>query len=284
MQPAKFTNPLFKKPKEELKEGSRKVLKEELQQGIRQGLWHFAQSSGAVHNSYGAEYQDNVIDTGFSFLNESLAVGGWPTNTTSEIALQEPGVGELRLMLPALKSLINTQQKEVLWIAPPYQPHAHALLKEELDINRLTLVESHSLADVLWCAEQALKADCCAAVFIWTGKQALEQRASRRLQLAVERSHSWLVHFRHSECLRHASAAKLRLQLQASTTNKLQIKINKQPMAWGGQECAVSLSPYYEQWQRIDTQSLPVKSHQLNKRRAISSIRAISQIRAISVS
>jgi len=91
----------------------------------------------------------------------------------------------------------------------------------------------------------------------WTGQHALNQKQSRRLQLMAEKSNTWLVQFRHNTCLQQASAARLRLELSANQQGTLSVQVHKQPEAYGGQQCAVSLAPHYEQWQRIPVALLP---------------------------
>ncbi|NND01116.1 MAG: hypothetical protein HKN85_13125 [Gammaproteobacteria bacterium] len=113
------------------------------------------------------------------------------------------------------------------------------------------------MQDTLWAAEQALLAECCTAVFTWTGNHNLSTRDLRRLQLAAEKNHTWNVLFRHSDCLKQSSAAGLRLHLQSNTYSQLDIHILKQPQGWGGQRCKLSLQPHYENWQRLPAHLLP---------------------------
>jgi protein ImuA len=50
-------------------------------------------------------------------------------------------------------------------------------------------------------------------VLLWP--EFLDDQASRRLQLAAEKGHSWAIAFRPLTARRQASAAALRLELQA---------------------------------------------------------------------
>lgn len=43
-----------------------------------------------------------VIDTGYAALFAELPGGGWPVSTLIELLLQQVGVGEIRLLRPAL--------------------------------------------------------------------------------------------------------------------------------------------------------------------------------------
>lgn len=208
------------------------------------------------------------LDSGYDVLNEQLHSNGWPLSTTTELGFSEHGIGELRLLIPALRELQkNTQQQNIIWIAPPFLPYAPSLLKEEIDTDKLTIVQTNTVQDTLWAAEQALIAECCAAVFCWTGTYNLNNHQLRRLQLASEKTHSWNILFRHSDCLKQASASGLRIHLKSNSHSKLDLHILKQPNGWGGQHCSLSLHPHYENWQRLPAHLLP--QHNQVKARAL---------------
>ena len=198
-----------------------------------------------------------ILGTGYSGLDEQLHDGGWPLATTTELGLSQAGIGELRLLTPALRELQSSLQKNIVWIAPPFLPFAPALAREQVDVNQLTIVQTNSMQDTLWAAEQALLAECCAAVFTWTGNYNLSTRELRRLQLAAEKTNTWNVLFRHSDRLKQASTSGLRLHLQSNTYSQLDLHILKQPQGWGGQRCSLSLQPHYENWQRLPAHLLP---------------------------
>ena len=197
--------------------------------------------------------QTNTLDTGFSELNELLHGQGWPLHTCNEFGLNEFGIGELRLLLPGLRLLSQQHYSHanILWIAPPFLPFAPALVKEQIDVGKLSVVQTKNIDETLWATEQALLADCCAAVFSWTGKHDLSMRQLRRLQLATQKTKAWNVLFRHSDCLQQASPSGLRLQLQSNAYSQLEAHIIKQPYGWAGQRCTLSLPPHYENWQRL---------------------------------
>lgn len=199
----------------------------------------------------------SIINTGFIDLDRVFAVGGWPLGTTTEIGLADDGIGELRLLLPALRNALNQSKPHMVWIAPPYLPYSQALIKEHIDPDNLIVVMSKNIADTLWAAEQILLADNCSALFTWTGKHNLSQKETRRLQLAAEKSRTWHVQFRDRRCLQQASAARMRLTLESTPAGKLSVTVNKQPQGVNGQQCSLSLSPHYEQWQHIPTEHLP---------------------------
>jgi hypothetical protein len=56
------------------------------------------------------------------------------------------------------------------------------------------IVRPKKSTEALWAAEQALSSGNCAAVLLWP--DALDDAASRRLQLAAEKGYSWAIVFR----------------------------------------------------------------------------------------
>ena len=157
----------------------------------------------------------------------------------------------------ALRELQKNQHQNIIWVAPPFLPFAPALSREQIDVRRLTIVQTNNIQDSLWAAEQALLSECCSAVLLWTGNYNLSTRELRRLHLAAQKSKTWNVLLRHSDCLKQASAASLRLHLQTNSFSQLNIHVVKQPQGWAGQRCTLSLQPHYENWQRLNTSLLP---------------------------
>jgi len=164
--------------------------------------------------------------------------------------------------VPALRELqnISSGQRQIILIAPPKQPFAPALVKENIHLESISIVKTKTIKDSLWAAEQSLIANCCAAVICWTGKHKINNHDIRRLQLASEKAQSWSVLFRHSRCLEAPSASGLRIKINCNSHSKLEVNILKQPQSWGGQKCTVSLAPHYENWQRLSVDLLPVHS------------------------
>jgi len=223
----------------------------------------------SLNNIVKRSYQS--LGTGHLELNSLLKTdetvdeknGGWPLGTTTEIGLTEPGIGELRLFIPALQALIKKSptQPNIVLINPPYVPYGPALQKAQINPDYLTIINTNNKADILWAAEQTLSAKCCAAVLTWTNAHTLNPKEARRLQLATEKSGTLHVLFRHKRCLEQSSPFRLRINLEPHTDSKLELNIIKQPLTWGGQQCVLSLAPHYEHWQRIHVAALPVSQH-----------------------
>jgi hypothetical protein len=150
------------------------------------------------------------IPTGHAALDACLPGGGWPQGALTELIVQEEGIGEFSLLLPALAAL-SREDRWIALIAPPHLPYAPALAAGGVELARLLLIRTHTTADTLWAMEQALRAGSCGAVLAWPG--AVSEKALRRLQLAAETGASWGVWFTPVRQAASASAAALRLSL-----------------------------------------------------------------------
>lgn len=160
------------------------------------------------------------LSSGYEKLDRLLPGGGWPQQALTEILIEQYGIGELKLLMPALASLCieepGADQVEpgwIAWVAPPFQPYPPALQKWGIELSRMLIVRPKDDSEVLWSAEQALSSGTCAAVLLWP--RTLDDQASRRLQLAAEKGGSWAVAFRPLSARRQPSAAALRIELSA---------------------------------------------------------------------
>jgi cell division inhibitor SulA/protein ImuA len=157
-----------------------------------------------------------TVPTGFRRLDERLPGGGWPLSRLVEILVPTAGVGEIRLLIPALRALSAAQPDEPRWIAwlgPPHLPYAPALADAGLDPARTLVIRPRAGLDLLWAMEQALRSGTCAAVLGWVG--AASNQALRRLSLAAGEGQSIGFLFRPPCHRSEASPAALRLLLMA---------------------------------------------------------------------
>ena len=169
-----------------------------------------------------------VWSTGKSSLDARLPGGGWPTASLIEVLLDDTGLGEVQLFLPALVECqrsagqdgiesMRRQEAEadarrapwLVWIAPPHEPYAPALAQRGIDLRRLLVVQPAGATEALWAAEQALSSGVCAAVFLWL--KGTDDRWLRRLKLAAEAGGSLGVLFRPERHRFESSPASLRL-------------------------------------------------------------------------
>ncbi|MCG8370368.1 MAG: translesion DNA synthesis-associated protein ImuA, partial [Proteobacteria bacterium] len=130
------------------------------------------------------------LATGYRELDRHLPGGGWPPDALTEILTGRYGIGELRLLMPALAALSSEAPPQgfgepgwIAWIAPPFQPYPPALQQCGTDLSRTLIVRPKQTGEILWSAEQALSSGTCAAVLLWP--ETFDDQASRRLQLAA---------------------------------------------------------------------------------------------------
>ena len=164
------------------------------------------------------------LASGYEALDRHLPGGGWPQSSLTEILVEHYGIGELRLLMPALAQLsaednsadtVNYAEPGwIAWVAPPFQPYPPALQQWGINLSRILIVRPKDDNEMLWSAEQALASGTCAAVLLWP--EVLDDRAGRRLQLAAEQGNSWAIAFRPPAARSEPSAAALRIELLSS--------------------------------------------------------------------
>jgi len=179
-----------------------------------------------------------VLPTGFPELDVALS-GGWPVGRLIELLVEPYGIGELRLLMPALLARAGKcgANRWIILVAPPYIPYAPAFAAQGLNLSRLLVARCRRQADILWAVEQALQSTTCAAVLAWSDGG--DDRALRRLQLAAETDGSCLfVLFRPARLGRQRSPATLRLRLRAGAGGALDLDIFKNQ---GGRPQSVSV-------------------------------------------
>jgi len=161
-----------------------------------------------------AQVGGDTLPTGFAELDEQLPGGGWPRGALTEILLEREGIGELRLLLPAL-ALVSTKSKWQAWVSPPHVPYAPALSVAGVNLKQLLVAKPQSAKDAWWTAEQALRSGACSAVLAWLNMP--DERRMRRLQLGAESGRAWGVLFRSASAAQNRSTAALRLRLEATS-------------------------------------------------------------------
>jgi hypothetical protein len=166
-------------------------------------LWRGSERTRPVSNS---------VPSGSPELDALLPEGGWPRGALTELFIERQGIGELRLLMPALARL-SRERRWLAWIAPPHVPYAPALAAHGIELSRVLVVRPRAPTDHLWALEQGLRSNGCSAVLGWPG--ALDDRRLRRLQLAAEAGNTVGLLFRHRRDADRPSPAALRLRLEA---------------------------------------------------------------------
>lgn len=168
--------------------------------------------------------------TGFAALDARLPAGGWPRGGLTELLPARTGIGELRLLMPALARL-SRGARWVAWVDPPHIPYAAGLYAAGVDLAHTLIVRSRDARERLWALEQALRAGTCAAVLGWPGT--LDDTAARRLQLAAEAGGCLGFLFRAPQAGDEPSFAALRLTL-TSERGGLTVETRHQRGGWPG--------------------------------------------------
>jgi protein ImuA len=222
---------------------------------LHPGLWRASQIGGAP---------GRVTASGFDALDAELPGGGWPHAVLTELLLAQPGVGELRLLAPALAAVapLGDPGRCVMLFDPPASLSAWALLQCGLDSRHWLVVQSRAgqgpapspvplgraapasglqhgaprsanrlapllpSADLLWALEQSLKSGHVGAILAWLPLK-LGADALRRLQLAAQAQDGPVFVFRDAQARSQPSPAPLRLLLQAAGVDSLSLRLLK---------------------------------------------------------
>jgi hypothetical protein len=158
---------------------------------------------------------DKVVASNFTSLDHALPDGGWPAGALTELLVDATGIGELSLLLPALRN-VCAQGRGVALLAPPWLPYARTWEDLGIPLDKLLLVETSS-SDLLWTAEQILRSGECGAVVLWgqAAGRALDHRALQRLHLAAGTGNALCFLYRSFSAEANPSPAPLRLKLMA---------------------------------------------------------------------
>lgn len=172
----------------------------ELPPQLSHAVWHANQMGS---------YQAPVISTGHATLNSELPHGGWPGSALIELLLQQAGIGEMRLLRPALAAI--ARQHRVALVQPPHWPQAAAWIDWGMASEHLLWIRINRTADALWTAEQILRNGSCGALLFW--QPHIRNESLRRLHLAAQSGNTvfWLM--RPLCAAQIASPAPLRLGL-----------------------------------------------------------------------
>lgn len=156
-----------------------------------------------------AQASARCVDTGHPTLSSQLPGGGWPTGTLIDLLVQQPGIGELRLLRPALTQVAR---RRIVLLQPPHPPQALALAAMGLQPSQLIWIRSSRSADALWAAEQVLRSGSCGALLLWQNHARSE--TLRRLHLAAQSGETLFFMLRPLAAAQDASPSPLRLALR----------------------------------------------------------------------
>jgi protein ImuA len=165
-----------------------------------------------------ARCHTRCVDTGFPSLSPQLPGGGWPMGTMVDLLLQQNGIGEMRLLAPALRTVA---ERRVVLLQPPHAPQAIALAVLGLPPASVIWLRAERTGDMMWAAEQVLRSGSCGALLFWpdqVGAGSARYRPVRadnlrRLHLAAQAGETLLFMMRPLAAATDSSPAPLRLSL-----------------------------------------------------------------------
>ena len=177
---------------------------------------------------------EDCLATGFAALDDELN-GGWPRAGLAELLSAASGIGELRLLAPALGRLSESENRWIVWVNPPHVPYAPALERLGIDLGKVLLVFPKDHREAIWAFEQTLATASCSAALGWLSESKLRFADIRRLQLAARKGGAWATLFRPASAADHASPAELRIEATAVPSplgNRLKLDIRKRRGGW----------------------------------------------------
>ncbi len=200
-----------------------------------------------------------VHSSGYPGMDDLLPGGGWPAGGVVEVITASFGIGEVRLLVPLMRSLSQERKQWILWVAPPFQPYAPALAQLGIHIDRIVVVQTQDPKEQLWAMEQALKSQACSLVLGWPGKMTAPN--IRRLQLQATQHQSLCFLFCPSEQLQQPSPVSIKMHVQAGVqatrptspvsvsptrTDCVSVQLLKRRGSWAMHHPAlIQLAPYH---------------------------------------
>lgn len=167
-----------------------------------------------------------TLATGYGSLDAELPGAGWPTGMLTELITRDPGIGEMRLLVPVLRQVTRERRIAIL-LAPPLIPYAPALADFGVDTDRLLVVEAPNPADRLWAIEQVLRSASFGTLLAWLPQQRCRPEHLRRMQAAARGATGPVFLFRELPAQDQPSPAPLRLLLLPRPEQRLSIRILK---------------------------------------------------------
>jgi protein ImuA len=162
----------------------------------------------------------------FAALDAQLPGGGWPLGMLTELIAREPGIGEVRLLVPMLRQLTR-DRRVVIMLGPPHIPYAPALACFGIDLDYLIVVQAAQAADRLWAVEQTLRSASFGALLAWLPQDRTRPEHLRRMQLAAQGARGPAFLFRQLPAQFESSPAPLRLLLLPRPRQQLSVQLLK---------------------------------------------------------
>lgn len=172
--------------------------------------------------------QGQTLCTGFSELNKHLPGNGWAGNQCTELLSQHNGIGELRLLIPSLRTLA-LKKKRIVLVNPPFIPNPNVFKQYGISPHHMTLVKTNHEQQAAWATEKLIQSNSFGALLAWLPekKTLLPHSQLKRLQNHAHASSGISFIFRPARASVQPSPAPLRLELTAYGLHQIQIDILK---------------------------------------------------------
>lgn len=164
------------------------------------------------------------VASGYPSLDRELPGGGWPASVLIELLLANPDIGELRLLAPALKRIVQSGKTLVL-LAPSHISFSAALRELGIHPKNVTLIEADQPADRIASVEHVMKSPDFGALLCWL-PEARDDHL-RRLQQAAAGSGGLTFLFRPLPEQNQPSPAPLRIICQPLPAGRMSVEIIK---------------------------------------------------------
>lgn len=212
------------------------------------------------------------IPTGFKDLDRLLYGGGWPRDALVEVFFENYGCGELRLLIPGLRSLLAAETRWIVWVNPPFIPYSPALKTLEIDVDRVLLVHPQNHKEALWATEKILESGSCSAALLWLSEEELNSKQLRRIQTRAKEGRVCTILFRPLCATKQFSPAELRLCIENKTVSpkdEITLSILKRKGGWQvnnlslpllGQPTELTreyLTTRWQQWRKLRNKENP---------------------------
>jgi hypothetical protein len=204
----------------------------------KQWLWHGNKPASLTMPT-------SLASTGFAELDQKLE-GGMPEQGVIDIQ-SPPGIGELRLLFPHLRHADDGRL--LVFIQPPAPLYAEALVSEQLDNNRILVIQPKTQQHGLWAAEQCLKSGACSHVMLWCDKVEIHQ--ARRFQVSAEMGRCRQFLFRNAQQQGFSLPVSLSMQL-APHPQGIEARITKRKGRWEPNPFTINMA---QQWPTLVLQA-----------------------------
>lgn len=224
--------------------------------------------------------QKSAISTGYPCLDGVLPAQGWDGGALTEILTNDQGVGELSLLIPALRK--TTQQGgSVVLIAPPYLPFPARWEALGILLKHLVMIRADG-QNQLWAAEQTARSGACGMVLVWANNSRREWNyaSMRRLHVAASQGGTTLIAYRPAIAISEASPAPTRLMLSASA-GELHVRIAKRRGALMAETIQLNMYPAHWKTRTFEITQAVTHRHeteQSDKHTAQQAIRRVGSI------